>query len=195
MTQHLKTSSAEAPISIYSNGMKIYRQGDPSGSLYLVQFGCVLLARATYGGNHQVGGFFFPNEVFGWESEVEHCFSAESAGTTGIRVFGPAKDPAATEWRHKQLLPSLTRLREQLLIVSLGTADARLAAFFCDLVERNGNDLLALPMHRLDIAAYLGISPETVSRVLRRFKDAGIVSVPSTHYIKVLNLPALQQIQ
>jgi len=179
------SSLSASPISLLTPGDSIYRQGDPSGTLYLVKFGCVMLSRVTRAGTRQVSGFFLPGEVFGWEVEEEHRFSAEAAGTTSIQVFGNSQTPP--DWRQAQIIPSLALLREQLLVLSRPTAQSRLAAFLGDLLERqHSSRRIYLPMHRLDIADYLGLSPETVSRVFRRFQKMELIATPSIHLVDVL---------
>jgi len=195
MAYHVKPNGAQAAISIYSSGEVIYRQGDPAGGLFSVTFGCVMLSRVTRTGNRQISGFFLPGETFGWELEPEHRFSAETVGTSSVQIHGPIHSPQAAEWRQSELVPSLTLLREQLMILSQPTADSRVAAFLDDqLTRQHSAHRIQLPMHRFDIAEYLGLSPETVSRVLRRFGLMELINAPSIHVIDVLYPEGLRKI-
>ena len=152
-------------------------------------------SRVTRTGNRQISGFFLPGETFGWELEPEHRFSAETVGTSSIQIHGHIHSPQAAEWRERELVPSLALLREQLMILSQPTADARVAAFLDDHLRRQQSvDRIQLPMHRFDIAEYLGLSPETVSRVLRRFESLGLIAAPSIHVIDVLNPERMRKV-
>jgi CRP/FNR family nitrogen fixation transcriptional regulator len=73
------------------------------------------------------------------------------------------------------------------------TAAEKMAAFLLDLLDRQDSEgLLNLPMQRNDIADYLGLTFETVSRVLRVLKDSGIVRLPRIDQIEVLNVAGLE---
>jgi len=155
-----------------------------------VKYGCVLLSRVSQSGARQVIGFWLPGEIFGWEVYREHRYCAESAGESRVQAIEPSHAPASL---YTQLVPSLALLRDQLLILSRPTAEARVAAFLHNLLVRQGGATrIDLPMHRFDIAEYLGISPETVSRVLHRLKKAGMIDMPNLHGVVVLNFEALK---
>lgn len=195
MVYNLKASGARAPVSVYNSGATVYRQGDVAGALYVVKFGCILLSRVTRTGTRQVSGFFLPGEAFGWEIEPEHRFTAEAAGTTSVETFGHVHTRQAAEWRQSQLVPSLANLRDQLMIISRPTADARVAAFLDDMMKRQRSTRrVYLPMHRFDIADYLGLSPETISRVLRRFQESELIRSKNIHVIDALDPEQLWKI-
>ena len=69
----------------------------------------------------------------------------------------------------------------------------RMAAFILDVAERQGvDDAVILPMQRADIADYLGLTFETVSRILRKLKEQGIIRVPSVKQIEIVQADALK---
>lgn len=189
------TGSAQDALSIYHNGSEIYGQGEPSGPLYAVEFGCVRIGHFTAEGKRQLCEFAYAGDLFGWEDEGEHRFFAEAVGSTGIRVLRPHRDAEAAAKLFPLLVKSLTRFQEHLLVVGRMIVDERLAAFLCDLADRQGDDThIELPMTRTDIGDYLGISFETVSRILRRFRDQGLVRVPDIHSIEILDRKALEAV-
>jgi CRP/FNR family nitrogen fixation transcriptional regulator len=93
------------------------------------------------------------------------------------------------------MLKSLRRFEQHLIVLRGTRVDERLAAFLCQLSERqDGESLVQLPMPRSDIGDYLGVSLETVSRILRRFKDRGIIRTPDTHSVEILDWQRLQNL-
>ncbi len=183
-------------VTVYEANSVIYAQGDAAGPLYLVEFGAVRIYRLTADGRRQISAFHFAGEVFGFESNSEHHFYAESIDGAGIRVLRPS---GGDDHLADDLLPlalrSLTRAQEHLLVLGRQNAQERMAAFLIDLAERQETDrLVDLPMQRSDIADYLGLTFETVSRILRKLKDAKVVRLPSTKQIEVLDFVALEDL-
>lgn len=71
----------------------------------------------------------------------------------------------------------------------------RMAAFILDVAERQGAErMVSLPMQRADIADYLGLTFETVSRILRKLKDGGVIRLPSVKQIEILKPQALEEL-
>jgi len=177
---------AQGPVCVYKSGATVYRQGDRAGPVHFVRMGCILLSRVTRSGTRQVGGFVLTNEAFGWETDPEHRLTAEACGPTSVETFGTISTLAAAEWRRSQLVPALVNIRNQITIISRSTADGRVAAFLDDIMRRQHcSDRVYLPMHRADISDYLGLSPETVSRVLRRFQDSDLIKLESIRMMTV----------
>ncbi|MNW03170.1 Nitrogen fixation regulation protein FixK [compost metagenome] len=93
------------------------------------------------------------------------------------------------------MLKSLRRIQEHLLVLGGTKVDERLADFLCEMAERQGDEcLVRLPMPRSDVGDYLGVSFETVSRILRRFKERGIIRIPDTHSVEILDMDCLHEI-
>lgn len=194
MAPYLTRRALDA-LSIYRASNEIYGQGEPSGSLYRVEFGCVRIGRVTADGRRQLCSFCFPGDVFGWESDDEHHFFAEAVQETGIRILRPSRDSEAPTKLFPLVLKSMRRIQEHLLVLGGTKVDERLAAFLCEMVEQQGDDcLVRLPMPRSDIGDYLGVSFETVSRILRRFKEKGIVRIPDTHSVEILDMDSLREL-
>jgi len=193
-SEYLNAVAMDA-LALYRNGAEIYGQGEEAGPLYAVEFGCVRIGRFTSDGKRQVCGFCFAGDVFGWESGEEHQFFAEAVGSCGIRVLRPHRDEQASTKLLPMVIQSLARLQEHVILLGYITVDERLAAFLHYLAERQGHDrYISLPMQRTDIADYLGVSSETVSRILRRFKDRGLIRLPDIHSVEIVNRGALARI-
>lgn len=181
------------PLSFFPAGAEIYAQGEKAGPFYQVEFGAVRIYRLLADGRRQISAFHLAGETFGFEADTTHHFFAEAINATGIRVFRFATGADVS----RQLLPlalkGLTRAQEHLLVLGRQNAIERVAAFLLDMAERQGGlQPIELPMSRMDIGDYLGLTIETVSRVLTRLKDKGVIRLTSLRSIEIVKQDALQ---
>ena len=189
----LLTAMQPAAVSLFPADAVIYAQGEPAGPLYLVEFGTVRLCRLTADGRRLISAFHTAGEVFGFEAGSEHDSYAESVDGAGIRVLRASCGQQPTGSMLLLALKSLARTQNHLMVLGRRNANERMAALLLDLAERQGDDkLVHLPMQRLDIADYLGITFETVSRILRVLKDQGVIRLRSISDIEILDLAALE---
>ena len=183
---------ATQPVSFFPAGTEIYAQGEKAGPLYQVEFGAVRVYRLLADGRRQISAFHMAGETFGFEADATHHFFAEAINATGIRVFRIA---AAADMS-QQLLPlalkGLVRAQEHLLVLGRQNAIERVAAFLVDMAERQGGlRQVELPMSRMDIGDYLGLTIETVSRVFTRLKDKGVIRLLGLRSLEILKQDVL----
>ena len=181
------------PVSFFPAGAEIYAQGEKAGAFYQVEFGAVRIYRLLADGRRQISAFHLAGETFGFEAHSTHHFFAEAINATGVRVFRLA---AGADMSH-QLLPlalkGLTRAQEHLLVLGRQNAIERVAAFLVDMAERQGGlRQVELPMSRMDIGDYLGLTIETVSRVFTRLKDRGVIRLLNLRSIEIVEQEVLQ---
>lgn len=162
----------------------IYAQTDPAEFIYQVVAGVVRTVTLRPDGRRTVHGFHLPGEIFGLEREKLHHCSAEAVGASRL-VRWPQRrletlaarngDAARELWT--SLLTSRDRTAERFMHVMHGTASEKLAYFLIDLTWRMRSDgRIQLPMSRYDIADYLGLASETVSRTFTAFRTRGLIS-------------------
>jgi CRP/FNR family transcriptional regulator, nitrogen fixation regulation protein len=187
------TAMQPAAVTLFQPDAPIYAQGDAAGNqLYLVEFGTVRICRVTADGRRQITGFLTAGDVFGFEAGGEHDSSAESVDGAGVRTLRPVAGHEPAGAILHMALKSLARTQYQLMLLGCRSANARFAAFLSDLSERQGGErVVHLPMQRNDIADYLGMTIETVSRTLRFLKDEGIVRLQTISDIEILDRDAL----
>jgi CRP/FNR family nitrogen fixation transcriptional regulator len=182
-------------VSIYQANKVIYAQGEAAGPLYMVEFGTVRICRLTADGRRQINTFHFAGEIFGFEAGDKHQCYAETVNQTGIRVLRPNSPEGLGTGMLSIALKSLARAQDHLLVLGRMTAAEKMATFLLDLCERQDTDrFIELSMQRNDVADYLGLTFETVSRVLRVFKDAGMIRLPTVNQIEVLDIASLGSI-
>lgn len=180
------------PVSFFPAGTEIYAQGEKAGPLYQVEFGAVRVYRLLADGRRQISAFHMAGETFGFEADTTHHFFAEAINATGIRV---CKVVSAADMS-RQLLPlalkGLVRAQEHLLVLGRQNAIERVAAFLVDMAERQGGlRQVELPMSRMDIGDYLGLTIETVSRVFTRLKDKGVIRLLGLRSLEILKQDVL----
>lgn len=189
----LLASMQPAAVTFFAPDEVIYAQGESAGPMYYVEFGTVRICRLTADGRRQISAFHFAGDVFGFEAGDEHGSYAESVDGAGIRVLRKSCGAAPEGNMLSLVLKGLTRAQEHLLLLGRRNAQERMASFLLDLADRQGTGTAVhLPMSRNDIADYLGVTFETVSRIFRAFKDQHLIRLTAITEIDLLDAPALE---
>ena len=189
-----------APMSFGRNA-EIYGEGEPADYLYKVVSGTVRTYKVLADGRRQVGGFYLPGEIFGLETGDEHSFSAEAITQCEVLVIRRSALVALADEDHdvaRQLWTltgkELRRVQGHILLL-VKSAQERVAAFLLEMEKRGciGN-ATELPMTRQDIADYLGLTIETVSRTLTNMENASTIELSSSRRIVLRNRGALSRL-
>ena len=184
----------------YPKDSGIYAQGDEVEFLYRVVKGVVRTMRLACDGRRQVGDFYYAGDLFGLEPGPDHQFAAEALGDCVVQavrrsavraVAGDAElDRAVLEaTRHE-----LARLQDHVLLLGRKSAREKVAGFLLNLAQRQELDHVQLPMGRQDMADYLGLTIETVSRMLTQLQGDAIVEFPSSRRFRVRRWDALEDL-
>jgi len=188
-------------------GQYLYRQDEDFGSIYAVRSGSFKSYSVSDDGQEQVTGFYFPGEILGMDgiSMGRHMSSAVALETSSIceipfDKLGSLSQAIPSLQRHFFQLMSQEIVEDQRLfsLLSKNTADQRVATLLLSISSRNARRQLSgvnfrLSMSRSDIGNYLGLTVETISRVLGRFQKNGVLQVDNKE-ITIQNLDALQSI-
>lgn len=179
----------------------IYHQGDHFEGFFRVNSGVVMLYRLLEDSQRQIIGFFTVGQYFGFPGQNEHNETAVTVATSNIESLPMTLVRRSPELQSDLFYASCDQLNAaQSLITTLTkkTASQKVAAFLVELAEKQSADQevvdIKLPMSRLDIADYLGLTIETVSRRLTALKSAGIIKLPNRHSAKICNFEALHQL-
>ncbi|AXK79815.1 hypothetical protein DW352_04350 [Pseudolabrys taiwanensis] len=184
---------------------QLFMEGDAQTHVYLVKAGAVCLYRMLRNGRRQVVGFKLPGEFIALGSEQRYRCCAESIGATELRSFQTVVFHAAAALNSRFMLrlyeavaSDLARTQEQAVSVGQRGADGSVAAFLLSVAGRSlpsdGFGTLSLPMSRADIADYLGLSLETVSRVFTGFKRLGFITLRGRRGVRLVDRAALRAI-
>lgn len=182
-------------VVMYPAGGEIYGQGEKATALYQVAFGTVRVYRLLADGRRQISAFHVAGEVFGFESDIEHHFFAEAICSSGVCVFHQPLDIETASALLPVALKALVRAQEHLLVIGRQSASERVAAFLLDMQQRQGDlPTIELTMARSDIADYLGLTIETVSRTFSKFREAGVIRLTNARVVKMLKPDALRSL-
>ena len=198
---HTKVSSSEFK---YRKDTEIFGQGEPADYISQVIEGAVRTHKLLSDGRRQIGAFHLPGDIFGLENGDFHRFTAEAIVDTTVRLVKrqglereAKNDPAMVRNLLNMTTDNLRHVENHLLLLGRQTAPEKVAAF---LLEMNGRmkptEAMALPMNRRDIADYLGLTLETVSRALSAFQRKGYLRFlnPTQRQIVVMNAEGLAEL-
>ena len=183
----------------YSPNSEIFGENEPADYLYKVVSGSVRTYKILSDGRRQVSGFYLPGDIFGLEFADEHTLSAEAI--TGCKVLVvkrsalnalAGRDASVAQQLFAVTGHELRRVQDRILLL-IKNARERVASFLLEMAERaSENNTIELPMSRQDIADYLGLTIETVSRTLSSLETASAIEVSaSSRRIVLRNRAAL----
>lgn len=188
----LSSPVRRSAVTTCNAGSEIYAPGMSAESLYEVEYGAVRLHRLLSDGRRQVVAFYLAGETFGLEADRRHSLFAEAIVATGVRTVTPGSSEASATHFLMLALQAMQRAQDHLTVVGRQTAVERIAGFLVDMSGRQGNlEHFDLPMSRLDIADYLGVTIETVSRVFAKLRASGLITLQSVRSVRINNMEAL----
>jgi CRP/FNR family nitrogen fixation transcriptional regulator len=174
----------------YPRNSEIFGENEPADYVYKVVSGCVRTYKILSDGRRQIGGFYLSGEVFGLTFGDEHTLSAEAITDAKFLVLKRSalnaladRDPAIARQLFAVTGRELRRVQDRILLL-VKNAQERVAGFLLEMSDRlSGGDVFDLPMSRQDIADYLGLTIETVSRTLTAMEGAAEIEVPNARRI------------
>ena len=190
-----------APMRFERN-VEIHGEDEPAEYFYQVVTGAVRTYKVLEDGRRQIGAFHLPGDVFGLEAGDEHSFSAEAIVASTIRVAKRSSivsmaardsDIAADLWAWTAR--SLCSAQKHMMLLGRKNAEERVATFLLDMARRGSTEqMIELPMSRQDIADYLGLTIETVSRTLTQLESKAAIELPSSRRILMRSRASLQRL-
>lgn len=186
-------------------GQFLFHQGDETRTIYRVVEGVVRLARVTEKGHQQVIAFGYPGDIVGLPVRGlrnTDCDALTPAVVAAIATRLPEESTGAAAeaaFLAAAALWEIGAMHEHLMTLGRKTSRERVASFLVVLMRRVGRHEadgihVELPMSRADIADFLGIRTETVSRAFTEFRTAGLISLLSAQHVTILNPDGLCEI-
>ena len=188
-------------------GQPLFHEGDPATRVFTLTSGALKLYKLLPDGRRQVTGFMLPGDFLGIAVDDEHAFTVEALTESQLCWF-PRKRFGEFVETHTELERGLYRLaahelaaaQAQMVLLGRKTAEERVASFFLALLERaeraSGREerMVDLPMSRLDIADYLGLTKETVSRVLALLRNKQAIRLAALTRVEIIDREAVKAI-
>ncbi|AWM88490.1 helix-turn-helix domain-containing protein [Microvirga sp. 17 mud 1-3] len=197
---------AVQPTAKYAAGEGIFWEGDAASDIFQLTEGCLRLYRILPDGRRAILGFKFAGEMLGLSCESTYCCTAEAVTPVRLHRLSRARLQAMSETA-TQLQPLLFRklfeeiraAQQHIIVLGQLGAEERTAHFLMSSARRTGADqrrpiIIEMPMTRQDIADHLGLTIETVCRVMSKLKRDGLVALEGRHKVILLRIVDLQQL-
>ena len=183
----------------FKRGAEIFGENEPADYVYKLLRGSARSYQILSDGRRQIQGFHFAGDIFGLEAGAEHLSAAEAL--TDVVVLMVRRSAILNAAIHDGLVArelwtytsrELDFAREHAMLL-IKTAQERVASFLLHLADRFNGNAVDLPMSRQDIADYLGLTIETVSRTLSQFQNKACINLPSSRRVILQNRRALSE--
>jgi CRP/FNR family nitrogen fixation transcriptional regulator len=184
----------------YKKGTEIYGEKEPADYVYQVKKGAVRSYKLLSDGRRQIGAFHLAGDIFGLENGSEHRFTAEAIVNTTVRLIKrrslemvAESDALVSRNLLSMTTDNLQHAENHMLLLGRKTSLERVAAFLIEMDRRlTAAGVMPLPMSRRDIADYLGLTLETVSRALSRLHELGIIGFIGSNQRQIVLLKRRQ---
>jgi CRP/FNR family nitrogen fixation transcriptional regulator len=164
---------------------ELHAQGDRANFCYRIVVGCVRTIKLMEDGRRQIGGFLLAGDCLGFDALDTHDFAAQAVTDVVLRRYRRRETEALME-RHASLARVLREMAarelraayDRILLLGRKTASERIATFLLEMAARQGGvGKVALPMSRTDIADHLGLTVETVCRMMTHLRRDGTIVI------------------
>lgn len=182
-----------------------FHEGDPAKRVFMVTQGALKLYALLADGRRQVTGFMFPGDFLGVSVDEEYAFTVEALETSELWWFSReaferflAEHPQVERELYRLAAHELAEAQRQMVLLGRKAAHERLASFFLSLLQRaervseTPESSFNLPMSRIDIADYLGLTKETVSRMIAHLRGRGLIRLETQNRVEVLDRDGLR---
>jgi CRP/FNR family nitrogen fixation transcriptional regulator len=192
------TSSSDAFVGLneytYKKGTVIFGEEEPAEFVYQVKTGAVRSYKLLSDGRRQIGAFHLVGDIFGMANGAVHRFTAEALVDTTVRLIKRQSLDAAADGDAvvacnllSMTSSNLEHAENHMLLLGRKTALEKVAAFLVEMDKRLApTGVMALPMTRRDIADYLGLTIETVSRAISRLHAEGVLAFIGTRQREIV---------
>ncbi|GFE65502.1 helix-turn-helix domain-containing protein [Litoreibacter roseus] len=193
----LASSGAKTAEARLKAGHYLYFEGDQVDWLYQVTSGVLRLTRLLEDGRRQVIAFGYPGDIVGFPSAGLHHTDCDALVDARLQPYRRSVlengegDPKLHHALLQAALCEISAMQDHFMMLGRKSAVEKVASFLCVLSDRVGEDLgehtqVNLPMSRADIADFLGLTTETISRTFTQLRKSGIIAINNIHTIVVL---------
>jgi len=196
----LSVARLGAPIP-YARDSEIYGEGEEAEYIYQVVSGAVRTYKILNDGRRQIGAFYLPGDIFGLEIGETHDLSAEAVCDCTVAVIKRSSlvklakgDSSITQALWTLTARELQRVQKHVLLL-VRSAQERVASFLLEMADRTASaGSVVLPMSRRDIADYLGLTIETVSRALAALEGQAAIELTGARRVQLTNVRELRRL-
>ena len=201
----LGSLETRATIARFAPGDLIYLNGEPADFWYRILSGACRRCAYGIGGSRRIVDFLRPGDLFGYESQSVHSFSAEAIVTSTTVARYPRRtaeqvadsDPQLARRIRELAFLSVLRGQRRQLILGRATALEKVSNFLLEMTDcfrTRPVGPVTLPMSRYDIADYLAIAVETVSRALTYLREEGVIRFDGARCVQIRDRQSLERV-
>jgi CRP-like cAMP-binding protein len=202
LNDHLAALQPFATLQHFLRNETIFCEGETADQIYQIAGGTVRMCRHTSDGRRNIIDFLLPGDLIGFLECPDQPATAEAVTDVTLMSYprsGFDRLAASNPVIHSRVLchlsANLLEVQQHVFVLGCQNAKERVASFLVRLAERMdiaAGDRLDLTMGRQDIADHLGLTVETVSRAISALRADGIVAVPNSHQMTLLDMRVLR---
>lgn len=193
----LSSVFSDRPTETFAPGAGLVWEGDPARHVFEVVEGVLRIFRIIGDGRRAITGFLYPGDILGVSMRDRYLYSAEAVNAVKVRRFSAASfqqaihlSPELRPQFFAKLCDEMAGAQEQMVMLSRKNAEERICTFLLRLADRGAGDRsdnleIDVPMTRLDMADYLGLTIETVSRTITSLIGRGVISQRGRHDMRI----------
>lgn len=201
-----KNDPVDAPTRIIQANEPLFCEGDESLVVYEIVEGVVRSSKILCDGRRQVISFGYPGDIIGISHDCRYHNDCEAISKVIVRpirknVCSPTAttDPQFCQRMLSYAAAEINSMQEHFMMLGRKSARERVASFLVTLMHRVGNRgdggiAFDLPMSRSDIADFLGLTIETISRSLTQLRKDGVIDLPNAHHVIVRRTSTLREL-
>lgn len=199
----LQAVFSRQPVEKFDAGTAIFWERDPAKHVFEVVEGVLRIFKMLSDGRRVITGFLYPGDLIGISLQDRYLYSAEAVTPTKLRRFARnrfqeeiAHSPELRPQLLAHLCDEMAAAQDQMLLLARKNAEERVCSFLVNMVSRmrcqnDPQPLIEIPMTRLDMADYLGLTIETVSRTMTKLTSRGIITPSGRHNLVIRDLHEL----
>lgn len=185
----------------------LFFEGDEAEFVYEVLQGVVRTSKVLFDGRRQVLTFAYPGDIIGLSHDRFYHSDCDAVSDVKVRVYRKnacnttfSADPQFCDLLLRHAAAEVSNMQEHFLMLGRKSAIEKVASFLMVVLDRVGersvkhNTCFELPMSRSDIADFLGLTIETVSRTLTKLRKQGAIDLPNPHTVCVHNIDKLREL-
>jgi CRP/FNR family transcriptional regulator len=199
----LQSMFDKQPVEKIEAGTVVFWEGDAAAHVFEVVEGVLRVCRLLSDGRRVITGFIYPGDLIGVSLRDRYLYTVEAVTKTKIRRFARGRfqdkineSPELRPQLFARLCDEMAAAQDQLVLLARKSAEERVSSFLLVIARRLSGEspsapVVEIPMTRLDIADYLGLTIETVSRTMTSLVSRGVIAASGRHAIVIRNLRKL----
>jgi CRP/FNR family transcriptional regulator len=193
-------------VSHFDRGHPLFCEGDDADYIYEILEGVVRTSKLLFDGRRQVLSFGYPGDIVGLSHDQFYHSDCEAVSDVKLRVHHKnafnasfSNEPEFGKQLLKFAAAEMNNMQEHFIMLGRKSATEKVASFLTALLDRVGEKkecrtCFNLPMSRSDIADFLGLTIETISRTLTKLREEGIIELPNKHRVCVCKPQTLRDL-